>query len=105
MAAMQAPCCTSGCSVTLRLRDGKTLAVPRCALAAASPVLREVLSLRLAPPGELELPDDDLDTWQAALKVLVPTRFVKYLANWVGSFRGRAWNPPHIYASGSSRGQ
>ncbi len=85
---MQVPCCPSGCSVTLRLRDSKSLAVPRCALCAASPVLREVLSLRLATPGELELPVDDLDTWQAALKVLVPGRFVKYLASWVGSEGG-----------------
>lgn len=44
-------CCQPGCSLTLSLRDGHTLAACRCALSAGSPVLRHALSLKLPTPG------------------------------------------------------
>lgn len=83
MADQDSTCCpTVACSLKLRLRGGKTLVVPRCALAAASPVLRQALALPLARSGELPLPDDDLDTWRAVRRVLLPV-FITDMANWV----------------------
>lgn len=81
MLPMGVSCCPTSCSVTLSLRDGKSSNVPRCLLAAASPVLNEVLSLPLATPGVLELPDDDPVAWEAVLRVLVPSPVLD-MANW-----------------------
>ncbi len=77
-------CCELACVLTLSLRDGRTLTVPRYALAAASPVLREALSLPLATPGVLLLPDDDPEAWQATLRLLVPCGFAPDIISWVG---------------------
>lgn len=87
---MGVSCCPTSCSVTLSLRDGKSSNVPRCLLAAASPVLNEVLSLPLATPGVLELPDDDPVAWEAVLRVLVPSPVLD-MANWVGAWLRWCW--------------
>ncbi len=78
-------CCEPGCILTLKLREDKTLSVPRCALSAASPVLREVLSLPLATPGVLEVPEDDPEAWEVVLRMVRPDTYPVALVTWVST--------------------
>lgn len=83
-AACSQPADRNFCYLDLQLRDGKTIGVPRSVLAAASPVLREKLTplnVSATAPCVLPMPDDDPDTWEAVLRVLVPETFVPDLAN------------------------
>lgn len=86
-----ASCCGPGCTLTLKLRDDKALSVPRCALSAASLVLREVLSLPLATPGVLEVPDDDPEAWEIVLRMVRPDAYPVALVTWVRAVQIQTW--------------
>ncbi|KAG2485307.1 hypothetical protein HYH03_015981 [Edaphochlamys debaryana] len=59
-------------TVTLVCKGGAAVKVRIATLAAASPVLRDALSLPPSKPGELRLEEDDPGAWGAALRLLDP---------------------------------
>ncbi|KAG2500332.1 hypothetical protein HYH03_001908 [Edaphochlamys debaryana] len=77
---MSAPAHTH-CKLTLACSDGKRLSAHACALAAASPVLRETLALPLPQPGVLRLQDAG-DDWAVALSLLLPKTYPLHLVTW-----------------------
>ncbi len=88
--ASSAACCEAACALKLKVRGGRSLSACRCALAASSPVLRQALSLPLATPGVLPLPDDHQGTWKTVLDMIRLDTYPMALVNWVGILAAQA---------------
>ncbi|KXZ54633.1 hypothetical protein GPECTOR_4g698 [Gonium pectorale] len=57
-------------AITLSFKSGKTLSADKCSLVKASPVLRDVLSLKLPTSGVLEVGEDSEEAWGVVLGML-----------------------------------
>ncbi len=77
--------CPSCEPLTLSLKGGKALPACRCALAAASPVLRDALSLPPQQEGTLQLHSDadDPAAWEVVLRLLRRDSYASGLVTWV----------------------
>ncbi|GFR41603.1 hypothetical protein Agub_g2327, partial [Astrephomene gubernaculifera] len=71
-----------GCVITLECKEGVKLEALRCALSNASPILREALSLKLAKPGVLELPEDNAADWELMIRMIQPGTYPPAAVNW-----------------------
>ncbi len=99
------PCCCacSSCQpLTLAFKGGGELPACRCALAAASPVLRDALSLETKQQGTLVLQSevDDPAAWEVVLGMIRRDSFACELVTWVSAWdAGYGWQLPCQTAS------